>query len=188
MFELPPFARVRRDLPPGLYPYLDLLPGVFESPALARITPDPARARRLVETARVRVKEARGFAYIDVDEPCIVLATSYLAKGQDSDLYLDLLHELTHLRQLEEGFCLWDDRFTYVNRPTEVEGYAVAIGEGRRLGMTEEDVVNHLSSPWLTEDEVAVLKAHVDRVLAGGELPNLEIARTPLPKVSFKPW
>jgi hypothetical protein len=63
-------------------------------------------------------------------------------------LYLDLLHELTHLRQLDEGLDLWDERFAYVHRPTEIEGHAIAIEEGRRLGMTSEDVSDHLAALW----------------------------------------
>jgi hypothetical protein len=34
-----------------------------------------------------------------------------------------------------------------VDRPTEIEGYAVAIEEGRRLGMSSEDISDHLATP-----------------------------------------
>ena len=62
------------------------------------------------------------------------------------DLYLDLAHELTHLRQLAEGKNLWDHSIHYVDRLTEIEGYAVAVEEGLRLGMTEAQILSHFGA------------------------------------------
>ncbi|MBI5496894.1 MAG: hypothetical protein HY904_17905 [Deltaproteobacteria bacterium] len=168
MRTLPDFAVVDRSLPEGLHPYAALLPHVLQSPALRRITPSAEAARTLVAGARVAVQAGRGYAYVDVNVPCIVLSEWYYRGGSGLDLYLDLLHELTHLRQLSEGADLWDERFAYVDRPTEIEGYAVAVEEGRRLGMTPVMVQRHLSNPWMTAEDVVRLVAHIDRLLAGG--------------------
>jgi len=83
---------------------------------------------------------------------------------------------------------LWDERFAYVDRPTEIEGYAVAIEEGRRLGMTGEDVVDHLATPWMTAADTVRLLAHIDGFLATGVLPNLAAAKIPAPRRSRRPW
>jgi len=85
--------------------------------------PRPTSARDCLERARIEIREGRGYAFVDVEAPCIVLSEWYYREGGDLDLYLDLLHELAHLRQLEEGLDLWDERFEYVDRPTEIEGY-----------------------------------------------------------------
>ena len=69
----------------------------------------------------------------------------------------------------------------YVERPTEVEAYAVAVEEGRRLGMTPVAVLEHLKNPWMTRAQVARLLDHVDGFLAGGALPNLRAARAGAP-------
>ncbi len=186
--RLPAFARVDRSLPPGDHAYLALLPKAATSPALQRIAPDPEARQRLLEHAVVQIRGQRGYAFVDVEAPCIVVSQKYYAEGGPLDLYLDLLHELTHLRQLTEGFDLWDDRFEYVDRPTEVEGYAVAIEEGRRLGMNEQDVFQHLSNPWMTEVEVRRLIRHIDTFLGGGELPNLALARQAARRKTWRPW
>jgi len=186
--RLPHYARIDRGLRPGDHPYLELLPAVAASPALQRISPDPRVRQRLVERAVVQIRGQRGYAFVDVEAPCIVLSEWYYAHGGPLDLYLDLLHEVTHLRQLTEGFDLWDERFEYVDRPTEVEGYAVAIEEGRRLGMTEHDVFQNLSNPWMTEAEVRRLIGHIDTYLGGGELPNLALARQTLGRKAWRPW
>jgi hypothetical protein len=185
---LPAHARVDRTLPPGAHLFVDVLPGVSGSPALARVAADPAVRARLLEAARVEIRAGRGYAFVDVDAPSIVMSDWYFREGDERDLYLDLLHELTHLRQLEEGLDLWDERFEYVDRPTEIEGYAVAIEEGRRLGMGDEDVVRHLSNPWMTAADVQRLLGHVDAFLTTGVLHNLEEARKPAPRRSRRPW
>jgi hypothetical protein len=170
---VPTFGLLRRDLPAGLHPYLRILPGAMESPGLARIEPDLARRRRLLEGALVYVKPGGGFAYVDVETPCIVLAEEYYRTGSDVDLYMDMLHELTHIRQHHEGLDLWDERYAYVDRPTEIEGYAVAVEEGRRLGMDDEDVIEHLTNPWMDEEDVQRLLKHTQDFLArrGGVPP-----------------
>jgi hypothetical protein len=71
------------------------------------------------------------------------------------------------LRQLAEGRNIWDHSLHYVDRPTEIEGFAVAVEEGLRLGMTEEEVIQHLSNPWLDDDEIDRLRKNIDRFLAG---------------------
>ena len=154
MIALPEYAIVNRTLPEGLHPYLHILPGAARSPAMARITPSPQAAQQLLKDARVLVRAGRGYAFVDVDTPCIVLSEWYYRKGAPLDLYMDLLHELTHIRQHHEGMDLWDESYSYVDRPTEIEGYAVAVEEGRRLGMKDADVVRHLSNPWMTSEDV----------------------------------
>jgi len=186
--SLPAFARVDRSLAPGDHPFLAILPDVAASPALARIAAEPAARARLLDRALVQIRGDRGYAFVDVERPCIVLSERYFREGDEVDIYLDLLHELTHLRQLEEGLDLWDERFAYVDRPTEVEGYAVAIEEGRRLAMTDQEIVDHLSNPWMTAGEVARLLHNVDVFLTDGILPNLEEAKRPAPRRPRRPW
>jgi len=185
---LPPYARVVRSLAPGEHPFVALLPLVAESPALGRIATSPHVRAALLERARVLISGERGYAFVDVEAPRIVLSAHYYAGGSPLDLYLDLLHELTHLRQLDEGFDLWDDRLEYVDRPTEVEGYAVAVEEGRRLGLSPADVGAHLSNPWMKAADVERLLTHIDAFLAGGPLPNLELAKHGASFVVRHPW
>lgn len=162
---LPPYAHVVRGLRGGTHPFLALLPRAAESPAMKRIgTLEIPVAELLAETV-VDIEPGDGYVYVDVGQPAIVLREGYYRHGSDLDLYLDLLHELTHMRQLAQGFDLWDERFAYVDRITEIEGYAVAVEEGRRLGMSDAEVVRHLSNPWMTEADVQRLAAHIARFL-----------------------
>ena len=122
---------------------------------------------QILAGARVRIEPDEGYVWVDDEAPAIALAERYYRKGNARDLYLDLLHELTHLRHLAEGRNIWDERLRYVDRPTEIEGYAIAIGEGRRLGMSEPEILRHLSNPWMSGDDVLRLRDHVERFLGG---------------------
>ena len=169
--ELPEYARVVRGLPCGDYPYRELLPRIEESPVRRRIRTPKTPFARLVDGAVVRIKKReRGYCYVDVAVPAVTVNEEYYRKGNALDLYLDLCHELTHLRKLMEGENIWQHHIPYVDRPTEIEGYAVAVEEGRRLGMTEADVVNHLSNPWMSAEEVARLRRNIEEFLEGHPL------------------
>ncbi len=167
MIELPEYTIVNRRLDCGLHPYRLLLPRIEESPVIHRIQTPSIPIGPLLDGARVKIKKGEGYCYVDVLIPAIVLIENYYHRGNELDLYLDLAHELTHLRQLVEGKNIWDHSLHYVDRPTEVEGYAVAVEEGMRLGMTEEEVIQHLSNPWLSDDEIDRLRKNIDRFLAG---------------------
>src|SRR3989442_8063858 len=59
--------------------------------------------------------------------------------GKRRDIYLDVVHELVHVRQFREGKQLFPEGFNYPDAPTEIEAYKVCIAEGRRLGMTDRE-------------------------------------------------
>jgi hypothetical protein len=167
MTELPEYAIVNRTLGVGIHPYRLFLPRFEESPAIRLIETPKIPIGPLLDEARVKIKNGEGYCYVDVRIPAITLMEDYYHRGNPLDLYLDLTHELTHLRQLAEGRNIWDHSLHYVDRPTEIEGYAVAVSEGIRLGMTEKQVMQHLSNPWINEDEVMRLRRNIRRFLTG---------------------
>jgi hypothetical protein len=165
MIELPEYAIVNRSLGCGLHPYRLLLPRFEESPTVRRIETPDIPIGPLLDEARVKIKKGEGYLYVDVKIPAIILIEDYYHKANALDLYIDLAHELTHVRQMLEGKNIWDHSLDYVDRPTEIEGYAVAVEEGIRLGMTEEQVIQHLSNPWLSDEEVIRLRRNIDMFL-----------------------
>jgi len=167
MAELPEYAIANRSLNCGLHPYRVFLPRFEESPAVILIETPAIPIGSLLDGARVKIKKGDGYCYVDVRIPAIVLIEDYYLRANPLDLYLDLAHELTHLRQLAEGRNIWDHSIHYVDRPTEIEGYAVAVAEGLRLGMTEDQIMQHLANPWLNDDEVNRLRRNIDKFLAG---------------------
>jgi len=85
------------------------------------------------------------------------VSANYLNNGELTDLYLDIIHELTHVRQFREGKKLFDDHYRYVERPTELEAFHRAVDEARRLGLTEKEIVEYLRTERMTDEEINVL-------------------------------
>lgn len=56
-----------------------------------------------------------------------------------------------------EGKELFDDRFSYVERPTELEAYRFAVEEAKRIGLSDERICRYLKTEWMSDKEMARL-------------------------------
>jgi hypothetical protein len=100
----------------------------------------------------VEITKKGGYMKIDDERGSIIVNAKYLREGDEADVYLDVIHELVHIRQHREGKELWDRRYEYVDRPTEIEAYKVVVKEARRLGMDERRVAQYLKVEWISDD------------------------------------
>ena len=94
----------------------------------------------------------------------LIANANYLRTGETRAIYLDVIHELVHVKQFRDGRKLSVDfgkRFEYVDRPIELEAYRHTLKEARRLGMTDEEIVDYLNVTWLDEEEVRRLARHL---------------------------
>lgn len=137
----------------GRHKLADIAQGIEKSPALDRIFPAKAE-RTKVGHVNVEVAVGPGYAYVDDGDGALVLSQDYLATGDKMSLYLDFIHELTHVRQFREGKDLYNRRYAYVDRPTEIEAYRVAVEEARRLGMKDAEVLEYLHVEWVTREQL----------------------------------
>jgi hypothetical protein len=98
-----------------------------------------------------------GYMGVSDDDGHLIVSAYYLREGEPVSKYLDVIHELVHVKQFREGKPLFDDNFEYYNRPTELEAYKVAVDEARRLGMSDSELFEYLKVDWMEEDEVRKL-------------------------------
>ena len=103
-----------------------------------------------------------GYMFVDGTEGRLVINSQYLSSGDKIDIYLDLIHELFHIRQLREGRELFDARYDYVERPTEVEAYRYTVKEARRLGLSDERILEYLKTEWMSTEDLKRLAKAVD--------------------------
>ena len=82
----------------------------------------------------------------------LVISKRYLDSGNKTDIYLDLIHELCHVKQFMNGKELFDPRYDYVDRPTEIEAYRYAVKEARRIGLSEDRICCYLRTEWMDDD------------------------------------
>jgi hypothetical protein len=110
----------------------------------------------------VELSWINGYMYVDGADGHLVISKGYLSKGNRTDIYLDLIHELCHVKQFMDGKELFDPRYDYVDRPTEIEAYRYAVGEARRLGLSEERIRLYLKTEWMSHDDFERLAKSVD--------------------------
>ena len=144
---------INRDAGPGTVPFTEVFKG-FEKVGAVKET-FGRRTKKVLEELSVELAEGRGYMRINDKEGSIVVNMKYLKEGNELHIYLDVVHELVHIRQHMERKELWDKKYAYVDRPTEVEAYQAAVKEGKRLGLKPADLVEYLRVEWVTEEEFA---------------------------------
>lgn len=155
---------IRRDAPIHLHPFTDFFQGFEEVDAVRTIFGD--RTEEVLADLQVEFFSSR-WAYMgvsDVDGHLLV-SSHYLAHGPERELYLDVIHELVHVRQFHEGEDLFPEQLSYPDRPTEIEAYEITVAEARRIGLDEEEIAEYLRVPWMDEEEHARLLDHLGVVV-----------------------
>jgi hypothetical protein len=111
-----------------------------------------AKTEAVISTLKVSTDAPRGYLRVDGETGNIIINPNYLQKGHANHLYLDVIHELVHVRQFMEGKELYDMSYEYFERPTEIEAYRVVVEEARRIGMKNKEIVEYLRVEWVTEE------------------------------------
>ncbi len=111
---------------------------------------------------KVELSWVNGYMYVDGSDGHLVISKGYLASGNKTEIYLDLVHELCHVKQFLDGKELFDPRYEYVDRPTEIEAYRYCIQEGKRLGLSDERLRWYLRTEWMSDDDFRRLAKSVD--------------------------
>jgi len=104
------------------------------------------------------------FGYMGVDDTDghLMVNERYLNSGDKADIYLDIVHELCHVKQHMEGRELFDPRYDYVDRPTEIEAYRYAVVEAKRIGLSSERIREYLKTEWMSDEDLDRLIRNMD--------------------------
>ncbi|MCL2134356.1 MAG: hypothetical protein FWH37_02215 [Candidatus Bathyarchaeota archaeon] len=108
----------------------------------------------ILQELEVEFNWLNGYMHVDGKDGHIVICRTYLQKGNKTDIYLDLIHELCHVKQFREGKELFDKKYKYVDRPTEIDAYHYTIQEARRIGLTEDRICQYLKTEWINNAEL----------------------------------
>jgi hypothetical protein len=120
------------------------------------------RTEKVLRNLKVDFTWFGGYMFVDSSSGHIVVSARYLNGGDKIDIYLDLIHELCHVRQFMEGKELFDTRYSYVKRPTEIEAYRYTVQEARRLGISDERICEYLKTDWMSEKDLKTLAKAVN--------------------------
>jgi len=149
--------RVNRDLPEGRYRLREVFSGLESCEVLVKCIGNPSQRRKIFNDSYVTLTPDTSYMYINDEDGSLVVGLNYLRTADTRYLYLDIIHELVHLKQFLEGKNLFDESYTYVDRPTELEAYQCSVQEARRIGMDDDTLAEYLYVEWITRKEHARL-------------------------------
>jgi len=133
------------------YPFTDYFKGFEKVGAVKRIFGE--KTEEVLNNLRVEFIGTRGYMGVSDLDGHLIVNAYYLNNGDIVDIYLDIIHELVHVRQFMEGKELFDSYYRYIERPTEVEAYRIAVEEARRLGLSEQRICQYLKTEWMNDED-----------------------------------
>jgi len=149
-------VEMNRDVKVTLHRFTDYFKGFEKIEAVREIFGE--ETEKVLSNLKVEFYSSRrGYMGVSDQDGHILISAHYLKNGDEKDLYLDIIHELVHVKQFLEGKELFENRWEYVDRPTEIEAYRHAVKEARRLGMTDKEIYKYLKTEWMTEDDLKKL-------------------------------
>ena len=149
---------------------LSAFPGLDEIDLARRLEPDQARRSRLLKETQVELVPDDLWMYVAPHErpkllrrrwtpiitpgaDCIVIGREHFTESPPIIVFLDIFHELNHIRQRRDGAELFDRSVSYVRRWTEVEAYRFVIDAARAAGVPDALLRDYLKVEWISEGE-----------------------------------
>ena len=142
------------------YRFTDYFKGLEKVEAVKQIFGE--KTIEVLQNLKVKFTYIGGYMWIDPRDGSLVVSTHYLNEGDKTGIYLDLVHELVHIRQLMEGKKLFPAEYDYVDRPTEIEAYQHAVHEARRLGLNDQQICEYLKTEWMSNEDLRKLAKSLD--------------------------
>ena len=143
---------IPRNVAVALYHFTDYFKGFEKVEAVKQIFGE--NTEKALSELMVEFAGWRGYMGVSDNDGHLIASASYLCTGNITDIYLDIIHELVHVRQFREGKRLFDSDYTYINRPTEREAYSCAVQEARRLGLSDEKICEYLKTEWMSDKDL----------------------------------
>jgi hypothetical protein len=154
--------RIDRRLEPGQYRLTDVFADIRGCAILSAIFADAEEIDKVIEQIKVVVVDQPYEMFVDNDDASITIGLEHLRCTSEEFLYLDIIHELCHVKQHLQGRNLYDRSKSYVDRETEIEAYQVTVQEARRIGLNDDIIANYLRVPWITPAEHKRLAGSLD--------------------------
>jgi len=151
---------MRRNAKVTLHRFINYFKGFEKVGAVRELFGD--ETEKVLNNLKVEFGSRGGYMGVSDEDGHLTISARYLRDGDEREIYLDIIHELVHVKQFRNGIELHDNRFGYTNRPTEIEAYTHAVKEARRIGMTEKEIYEYLRMERMSEEDVKNLAAAVN--------------------------
>jgi hypothetical protein len=145
-------VEIVRDAPVSLLPFTDFFRGFEKTTAVRSLFgKDTARVLRNLKVEFFSAK----FGYMSVSDVDghLLISSHHLKNSEWNVVYLDVIHELFHVKQFMEGKKLFQEEFEYVDSPIEVPAYKFTVEEAKRIGMKGDEIAEYLKVEWVDEKQ-----------------------------------
>jgi hypothetical protein len=153
-------VKILRNAKVSTYPFTDYFKGFEKIRAVRLIFGE--NTDEVLRNLRVEFNSRRGYMGVSDEDGHLMVSAEYLNKGDMIDIYLDVIHELVHVKQFMEGKKLFDNSYRYVDRPTELEAFRQAVEEARNLGLNDERICEYLKTEWMSDEDLRKLAKALD--------------------------
>jgi hypothetical protein len=147
----PPIKINREIPPPDLYPFTDYFKGFEKVQAVRSVFGNETdRVLGKLKVSFISLK----FMYMGIrdEDGNINVGTYHLGHSDVRTLYLDVIHELFHIKQWQEDKIHFEkehEKFMgnfslYYSSPIEVPAYWHTVREAERIGMPKDEIVEYL--------------------------------------------
>ena len=144
---------INRLLEPGQYRLEDVFADIRTCDILSAIFADAEEIDGVMTRTKVFVVDMPHEMFVNNDDASIAIGLTHLREASDEFLFLDIIHELCHVKQQMQGRNLYDRSKAYVDRDTEIEAYRITVQEARRIGLNDDAIANYLRVSWITPEE-----------------------------------
>jgi len=148
-------VQILRKAKVSYHPFTDYFKGFEKVKAVRAIF--GSQTEKVLQNLKIEFYGRQGYMGVSNKDGHLIISASYLNNGDFIDIYLDIIHELTHVKQFMDGKELFDNHYKYVERPTEIEAFRNAVLEARRLGLDEARICEYLKTEWMTNEELIKL-------------------------------
>ena len=145
-------VKILRNINVLTYPFTDYFIGFENVEAVRRIFGD--KTEEVLNNLKVEFNSWRGYMGVSDQDGHLRVSANYLNNGDIVDIYLDIIHELVHVKQFMQGKKLFNRNFRYVDRPTEIEAYRHAVEEARNLGLSDKNILEYLKTDRRSKDDL----------------------------------
>ena len=148
---------INRGIEPGRHKITDAFPTLRDDPMMLGIFGSMDAIDEVLSTVFLNIIEAPHYMYINRSDGSINSGLGHLRNSDDEVLYLDILHELYHVKQQREGADLFPKNIAYIDWPTEIEAYEYTVKVARHIGMTDSEIFNYLYVEFISDEDLIKL-------------------------------
>lgn len=151
---------IRRDAKVNLYPFADYFVGFENVPVIRKLFGE--KTAQVLRNLKVEFYSAKfGYMAVSDEDGHLLISAYHLRTADQAIIYLDVVHELHHVKQFMDGKELFLTDFEYVDSPIEIEAYLGTVDEAKRIGFSDDQIVEYLKIEWMTDEQLKRLVARM---------------------------